>query len=289
MLWENLREEEFDGAIEKSGGVCIVPIGCLEMHGQHLPVGTDVQTCYHIAKEAAKIEPVVVFPPIYFGSIPGLRGNNGRKGGIDLSLELRLRLLDELCAEIAKNGFKKIMFLNGHGGNLSFLSSFVRDCLRTQKDYIVLTRNDFQYGAHTILREYDAGQKFPELTDEDIAYIRDFVEHKYQSGHGCINETAIMNAINPEAVDMSRANVVDGTCRRNTNHLARKTIGIEGGGFWLLDFPDSYAGEHVEGANARIGSVILRKRIEYQAEACRLLKEDTKIFDMHMQNWGYTN
>ena len=42
MLWENLREEEFDDAIVRSGGLCIVPVGCLEKHGQHLPVGTDV-------------------------------------------------------------------------------------------------------------------------------------------------------------------------------------------------------------------------------------------------------
>lgn len=41
MLWQNLREEEFEGAIERSGGLCVLPIGCLEKHGQHLPVGTD--------------------------------------------------------------------------------------------------------------------------------------------------------------------------------------------------------------------------------------------------------
>ena len=41
MLWENLREEEFEDAIERSGGVCVMVLGCLEKHGQHLPVGTD--------------------------------------------------------------------------------------------------------------------------------------------------------------------------------------------------------------------------------------------------------
>ena len=41
MKWEYLREEEFDGAIEKSGGLCVLPIGCVEKHGQHLPVGCD--------------------------------------------------------------------------------------------------------------------------------------------------------------------------------------------------------------------------------------------------------
>ena len=41
MKWEYLREEEFEGAIERSGGLCVMTLGCLEKHGQHLPVGTD--------------------------------------------------------------------------------------------------------------------------------------------------------------------------------------------------------------------------------------------------------
>ena len=41
MRWEFLREEEFPAAIEKAGGLCVIPVGCLEMHGEHLPVGTD--------------------------------------------------------------------------------------------------------------------------------------------------------------------------------------------------------------------------------------------------------
>ena len=67
MLWENLREEEFEDAIRKSKGVCVVPIGCLEKHGQHLPVGTDVIHVTEIARQAAEAEPVVVFPTMYFG------------------------------------------------------------------------------------------------------------------------------------------------------------------------------------------------------------------------------
>ena len=186
MLWENLREEEFEGAIKKSNKLCIVPIGCLEMHGQHLPVGTDTKTCHHIAREAAKIEPVVVFPGLYFGSVPGL---NMWKGTIDLSLELRLRMLDELCSEIARNGFKKIMLLNGHGGNVATISAFVRNTLHTKKDYVVVARNEYQYGIQRIARELRGGQKFPELTDEDIKNVLSFSDNEYLTGHACINET----------------------------------------------------------------------------------------------------
>ena len=277
MLWENLREEEFDAAIEKSNKVCVVPIGCLEKHGQHLPVGTDTQTAYYIAKEAAKLEDVVVFPGIYFGDVLGLYM---WKGTIAFSSELLQQMLTELCAEIARNGFKKILILNGHGGNTGVLANFLRSTAHTKKDYVVMTRNEFQYSHSALLRDIDAGEEFPELTPEDIAYIREAVEEKHACGHGGIMETAILNVINPESVDMSRCNVDDGTSRHRTGYLGKKGIGINGSGnFWLTDYPDSLAGEKLERANARIGQALLRKRIALQAEAVRLLKQDDRVLE----------
>ena len=284
MRWENLREDEFDSAIEKSNKVCVVPIGCLEMHGQHLPVGTDTKTCSYIANEAAKLEEVMVFPGLYFGSVPGL---NMWKGTIDLSLELRLRLLDELCSEIARNGFKKIMLLNGHGGNVATLSAFVRNTLHTKKDYVVVARNEYQYGIQRLARELRGGQKFPELTEEDVKNVLSFSENEYLTGHACVNETSIMLALEPENVDVLRADAVSGLDLHKTDYLTNKPYSIDGGvGFWLLDHPNSFEGEHVEMASANIGKVILRKRIEYQAEACRLLKKDDSLLEWYSEHWG---
>ena len=277
MLWENLREEEFDAAIERSNKVCVVPIGCIEKHGQHLPVGTDTQTAYYIAKEAAKLEDVVVFPPVYFGDVLGLYM---WKGTIAFSSELLQQMLTELCAEIARNGFKKILILNGHGGNAGVLSNFLRSTAHTKKDYVVMKRNEFQYSHKNLLADIDAGEEFPELLPEDIAYIREAVEEKHAHGHGGIMETAILNVINPESVDMSRCNVDDGTSRRRTDYLSAKGIGISGSGaFWLVDYPDSLAGEKLERANARIGRALLRKRIALLAEVVRLLKADDRVLE----------
>ena len=282
MLWENLREEEFDAAIEKSNKLCVVPIGCLEKHGQHLPVGTDTQTAYYIAKEAAKIEDVVVFPPIYFGDVLGLYM---WKGTIAFSSELLQRMLTELCAEIARNGFKKILFLNGHGGNTAVLANFLRSTAREKKDYVVMVRNEFQYSHKALLCDIDEGEEFPELLPEDIAYIREAVEEKHANGHGGIMETAILNVVNPESGDMSRCNADDGTSRRRTKHLSQKGIGINGSGmFWLTDYPDSLSGEKFERANARIGKALLRKRIALQAEAVRLLKMDDRVLEWNEEH-----
>ena len=56
MLWENLRSDEFKEAVEKSNGVCIIPIGCVEAHGIHLPLGCDTLKAREFCVRAAEIE-----------------------------------------------------------------------------------------------------------------------------------------------------------------------------------------------------------------------------------------
>ena len=92
MLWENLREEEFEEAISQSKGLCIVPVGCLEKHGQHLPVGTDVIHITEIAKRAAEKETACIFPTMYFGE---KTGSGEFKGTVIFSSQLRQQILEE--------------------------------------------------------------------------------------------------------------------------------------------------------------------------------------------------
>ena len=53
VRWEELSGEEFQAAVDKCQGVCILPIGVLEYHGPHLPLGTDMYRAYHVACETA--------------------------------------------------------------------------------------------------------------------------------------------------------------------------------------------------------------------------------------------
>ena len=119
MLWEELTAPEFAAAV-KSAGACIVPLGVIEKHGDHLPLGTDLINVRALAIKAAAIEPAIVFPPYYFGQICEARHQPGTlafHGGF------LLEALRGICAEIARNGLRKIILLNGHGGNIHLLSS----------------------------------------------------------------------------------------------------------------------------------------------------------------------
>ena len=116
--WEELTSGDFALAVERAGGVCIIPMGVMEKHAQHLPLGTDVFAARHIALTAAAGEYAVVFPFYYAGQIFEARH---QPGTVSYSPQMLYDLLDETCREIARNGFTKIILMNGHGGNNNFL------------------------------------------------------------------------------------------------------------------------------------------------------------------------
>ena len=69
MRWNEMTAREIVEAKEKCGGVCILPMGCIERHGSHLPTGIDYMMAWHFSDLAAQLEPVMVFPPWYFGGL----------------------------------------------------------------------------------------------------------------------------------------------------------------------------------------------------------------------------
>src|SRR5687768_13287127 len=121
MRWEELTVPDFVKAVEISQGVVVLPIGVLEPHASHLPLGQDIFTPHWTACEAAREEPVLVYLPYEWGvnhdaaHLPG---------AIVLKRDLLLALLDNLCDEFGRNGLKKIILLNGHGGNRHLLPLF---------------------------------------------------------------------------------------------------------------------------------------------------------------------
>ena len=100
MLWQDLREEEFEDAIKRSKGLCVLPMGCLEKHAQHLPVGTDYYTSALVARLAAEIEDAVVFPVgFWMGDVSGYHSQKNvtkNHGGIGIKTQTLLRTMEEL-------------------------------------------------------------------------------------------------------------------------------------------------------------------------------------------------
>ena len=68
MQWEHLTSADFASAVRDTG-VCVIAMGVVEKHSDHLPLGTDFLNGHKIACLASEKEPSVVFPPFYFGQI----------------------------------------------------------------------------------------------------------------------------------------------------------------------------------------------------------------------------
>ena len=266
MLWENLREEEFENAIRESGGVCILPVGCLEKHGQHLPVGTDVIHITEIARLAAEKETACVFPSIYFGEKTGA---GEFKGTVIFSAELRQQLLKETCREIARNGFKKILLYNGHGGNQAMISNFSRSVLYEDTDYMVY---DYSIGSDFALPKKLMQENYPYLTKEDRAVLKDYTDSKKCYGHACFVETGWVYGVRPETVRLDKIDQESGASTHRFDEFANLKINTPFA--WMADYPNSYAGDSHEGMNERIARAMVEYSTDRLCKVIRFLKEE---------------
>lgn len=102
---------EAEEAIAQSGGVAIIPVGSVEQHSLHLPVGTDTYVAITLAEDAANQTGAVVTPPVWFGWSPH---HMVRPGTITIRPEVLADLTYDIIASLAQHGLKKVILLNGH-------------------------------------------------------------------------------------------------------------------------------------------------------------------------------
>src|ERR1700684_1975433 len=134
VKWEELTAEDFQKAIAKAQETCVLPFGIIEKHGPQLPLGTDLINVRYVTAHAVEQEYAVVFPEYYFGQIFEARHEPGTMA---YSAKLQLELLQETTDEMARNGCKKIVIVNGHGGNNHLLPFFAQSQLAAPHDYVV--------------------------------------------------------------------------------------------------------------------------------------------------------
>src|SRR5947209_194831 len=132
--WDELVASDWPKALASSSKTCILPIGILEKHGPHAPIGSDLIHVREWAARATKKEYAVVFPDYFYGQINEARH---QPGTFALPPTMVLQLLEATCDEIARNGFNKIVIINGHGGNPELIRYFMQSQLSKKRDYAV--------------------------------------------------------------------------------------------------------------------------------------------------------
>lgn len=248
--WEELTAAEFPQAVEATQGVCVLPIGVIEKHGEHLPLGTDTLAVRKVAELAAAREPALIFPWYYFGQIHEAKQWSGT---IAIKHELYFPLLENVCEEIARNGLHKIIILNGHGGNESFLNFFARSMLQRPRDYsIYLVR----------LGDYMG----PVLNDPRWQAM---METPFDE-HGGEMESSLMLAVRPDLVHLEQA-APGVTPLGRLRHLPLFT-----GTFWYANYPDHYAGD-AHPATREKGEFLLNGFAAQVAQLIAAVKADTTV------------
>ena len=286
--WENLTAGEFDEAIEKSGGLCIMPMGCLERHGDHLAVGCDSVKAHFVANAAAEKEYAVVFPTgFWVGDVYGIHALSGdeldspykKRGYVAPSPRLLFDVMTELCLEIHRNGFRKILILNSHGGNTAFLNNFVRAMCFEKRDLAVMWTNsqnaqpDMVYDA--ILKDPDG---YPKLTDEEMATLKHFAETGTGGGHGDIRETALCMGGDPGLVRPDKFEACPGQSLHKADYLT--DLGVFHGQAWGTNFPFALGGYPSTGCTENMGKAFIEFAARRVANIYKVLKEDEKCVMM---------
>lgn len=123
-LWSNHTTYELKKIIEEEDPIVIVTIGATEQHGTHLPINTDTDIGFNIAKKMAENSPkrCLVLPPIWTGLSPH---HMDFSGTITLRQSTLFALTYDVIESLIVHGVNKIILMNSHGGNISLLKTVV--------------------------------------------------------------------------------------------------------------------------------------------------------------------
>ena len=172
MTWPEVEE-----ALTRTD-VALIPVGSIEQHGRHLPLGTDSYAATEVCKLVAQQADALVVPVL----LSGLSAHHlGFAGSLTISAETFEQVIFETAQALIHHGIRKIAIYNGHGGNRASMAA-------------VITR----INNSTVATAVDLGQV--EIPAVDSPY-----ESPAFDWHAGVGETSWMLYLTPQLVQMSAA------------------------------------------------------------------------------------
>lgn len=254
--WDELTASEWSKALQRSDSTCILPIGILEKHGPHVPIGSDLIQVREWAARATKREYAVVFPDYFYGQINEARH---QFGSFALAERVVWDLLEATCDEIARNGFKKILIINGHGGNPELIRYFIQTRLEKQRNYAVYFFEPSSDSAYN--KQLDALHKSDPAGDQ----------------HAGERETSSILYLRPDLVKMDSASNESGANQRRLS-IPNVYTAI----WWYADYPNHYAGDGSK-ATVALGKLVTEHIIGQLVTALKDVKADTKTLALQKE------
>jgi creatinine amidohydrolase len=181
-LYRTMTHPEVNDAVLE-GRVVLIPVAQLETHGPHLPIDVDVVQVQHVCDEAARRAPeaLVTAPPIYYGFSEHVMDFPGT---MTIRPEIMLEYLFDIGRSFARQGFERIVLVNGHGSNRPICELAARR-ITNETDAYCATLDHFS------------------LARNVLAEIRDSPHGG--TAHACEAETSEYLYLHPELVQMDKA------------------------------------------------------------------------------------
>jgi creatinine amidohydrolase len=181
-MWKELTAEDLR-AKAAADAIVVLPVASMEQHGPHLPVGVDTILCEGVCRTAAeKVAtdvPVVVAPSLWCGMA---EHHMAFGGTFTFDIPTYRAVLLALLRSLDRHGFKRVLIVNGHGGNIAALNSFLPDFARE-------TRVKVRMATYFDLAASDLA---PVLEDQKTVH------------HACEVETSLMLVLAPDTVKRDR-------------------------------------------------------------------------------------
>ena len=234
MLLSDMTWEEVAEYLEQDDRV-ILPIGATEEHGRHLGLGTDFIEAEAIALGAGEATGVIVAPTLNYGQSLAMMGFPGT---LSLQPTTLTSVLDDLFTALFRHGFRRILVVNGHGGNSAPL-------------YDAVQMVGYQFPGLRV-------KNFQWWTDSEAYKIVTEMLGEQQGSHAAGGETAFMLAVRPDAVKLERLTGKDAPVEPSREIV---TVGT----FTQL-YPDGIMGLDPREATSEAGAALLEKSVEICAQ-----------------------
>lgn len=167
-------------AVDRLNTLCVIPIAAVEQHGPHMPTGTDTIICTAVAAalEARLPDQILLTPTLWLGA----SSHHLRLGGtLDAQLQTYISTLGDIAGSLLKDGYRRLLFLNGHGGNVDPLRVALRTIQPSWTDALLVGGSYWSV----------ADNWLEESLEGDHTFV----------GHACEFETSLMLHLRPELVD----------------------------------------------------------------------------------------
>jgi creatinine amidohydrolase len=241
LLYERLTWPEVRRAVAEER-LALIPVATLEDHGLHLPLDTDLRLTSEICRRAAEAaaDEVVLLPAIPHGYSPH---HMDFPGTITIAWDTFTRYLVDVGTSVARHGFTRLLYVNGHGSNQNFVEAAAR--LVGVEHPGVLAAAAF----------YLSGERAAQV----IAGVRE--SERGGIAHACELETSLYLAIDPDAVDMAGA--VDELGYAESEHV---WLDWSDGPLKLMPWWSSFSSTGVQGrptlASAKKGERLLAAAVD---------------------------